>query len=236
MIRVAVVEDDKGYAEKLKKYLNRYQEESGKKLKIEYFQDGEDIAEEYKCNFDIILMDIEMQFMNGMTAAEKIREKDDEVVIIFITNTPQYAMKGYTVDALDYVLKPLSYFAFSQKIDRALTRLERRKKKYISISIKGGMKKLEIPGIHYVEVRDHDLIYHTDKGTFENKGSMKDVETTLEAEHYFRCNKCYLVNLEHVNGICGNDLMVGNDVIQVSRSRKKELLNRLNDYMNEVSK
>lgn len=68
MIRVAVVEDDKGYAEKLKKYLNRYQEESGKKLKIEYFQDGEDIAEEYKCNFDIILMDIEMQFMNGMSS------------------------------------------------------------------------------------------------------------------------------------------------------------------------
>ena len=119
-------------------------------------------------------MDIEMEFMNGLTAAEKIRVKDDEVVIIFITNTPQYAMKGYTVDALDYVLKPLSYFAFSQKIDRALTRLERRKKKYISISIKGGMKKLEIPGIHYVEVRDHDLIYHTDKGTFEKKGWMRE--------------------------------------------------------------
>lgn len=131
MIRIAVVEDDKGYAEKLRKYLDRYQKESGKKLKIEYFEDGEDIAIDYKCNFDIILMDIEMQFMNGMTAAEKIRELDDEVVIIFITNTPQYAMKGYTVDALDYVLKPLAYFAFSQKIERALTRLERRKKEIL---------------------------------------------------------------------------------------------------------
>lgn len=236
MIQIAVVEDDKSYAEKLKKYLDRYQKESGRKIKVEFFEDGEDIAEEYKCGFDIILMDIEMQFMNGMTAAEIIRKLDDEVVIIFITNTPQYAMKGYMVDALDYVLKPLSYFAFSQKIDRALTRLEHRKKKYLSISIKGGMKKLEVSGIHYVEVRDHDLIYHTDKGIYENKGSMKDVEISLEKENFFRCNKCYLVNLEHVNGICGNDLMVGNDVIQVSRSRKKELLNRLNDYMNEVSK
>lgn len=236
MIRIAVVEDDKGYAEKLQKYLDRYQKESGKKLKIEYFEDGEDIAVEYKCNFDIILMDIEMQFMNGMTAAEKIREMDAEVVIIFITNTPQYAMKGYTVDALDYVLKPLAYFAFSQKIDRALNRLERRKKKYLSISIKGGMKKVEVAGIYYVEVRDHDLIYHTTTGDFETKGSMKDVEVSLEQENFFRCNKCYLVNLEHVDGISGSDLIVGNDIIQVSRSRKKELLNRLNDYMNEVSK
>lgn len=236
MIRIAVVEDDKNYAEKLRKYLDRYQKESGKKLKIEYFEDGEDIAVDYKGSFDIILMDIEMQFMNGMTAAERIREMDDEVVIIFITNTPQYAMKGYMVDALDYVLKPLAYFAFSQRIDRALTRLERRKKKFISISIKGGMKKLEVSGIHYVEVRDHDLIFHTEGGDFESKGAMKDVEASLETEHFFRCNKCYLVNLEHVEGISGNDLLVGNDVIQVSRSRKKEFMNRLNDYMNEVSK
>ena len=65
---------------------------------------------------------------------------------------------------------------------------------------------------------------------------MTEVEPPREAEHFFRGNTCSLVNLEPVNGICGNDLMVGNDVIQVSRSRKKELLNRLNDYMNEVSK
>lgn len=235
MIRIAVVEDDKGYAEKLQKYLERYQEESGNKLSIAYFQDGEDIALEYKGGFDIILMDIEMQFMNGMTAAEKIREMDDEVVIMFITNTPQYAMKGYMVNALDYVMKPLSYFAFSQKLDRALARLERRRKKYIAVPIKGGMKKLEVSGIYYVEVRDHDLIYHTAQGDYETKGAMREVEAGLGEDHFFRCNKCYLVNLEHVGGIRGNDLLVGKDVIQVSRSRKKELLNQLNDYMNEVS-
>ena len=236
MVRVAVVEDDRKYAEKLQKYLEKYQTESGRRLKISYFEDGEDIAVEYKGNFDIILMDIEMQFMNGMTAAERIREMDGEVVIIFITNTPQYAMKGYTVDALDYVLKPLSYFAFSQKIDRALTRLERRKKKYIPVAVKGGMRKLEVTEICYVEVQDHDLIFHTTDGSFETKGSMKEVEQSLEGEPFFRCNKCYLVNLEHVEGINGSDLVVGGDVIQVSRSRKKEFMNRLNDYMNEVSK
>ena len=75
------------------------------------------IAVDYRAVYDIILMDIEMRFMDGMTAAEKIREHDSEVVIIFITNMPQYAIKGYRVDALDYVLKPVSYFAFSQRIN-----------------------------------------------------------------------------------------------------------------------
>lgn len=236
MVRIAVVEDDKNYADKLKTYLAQYQEESGRKLKIEYFQDGEDIAVDYKCEFDIILMDIEMQFMDGMTAAEKIREMDDEVVIIFITNTPQYAMKGYMVDAMDYVLKPLAYYAFSQKIDRAIKRMAKHEEKYLSISVKGGIQKLTVSRITFVEVCDHSLFFHTLDGDFETKGSMKDVENELPEEKFFRCNKCYLVNLDYVDGVRDNDIIIGKELVQVSRSRRKELLNRLNDYMNGVSR
>lgn len=236
MIRVAIVEDDRSYAETLIQYLSQYEKESGQKLIVRYFQDGEDITEDYKCSFDIILMDVEMQFMNGMTAAEKIREQDGEVIIIFITNMPQYAMKGYTVDAMDYVLKPLSYFAFSQRIDRALQRLERRKTKYLSVAVKGGMMKIDVSHIYYIEVQDHNLCFHTIEGDYEAKGSMRELEEGLLPYHFYRSNKCYLVNLEHVFGIQGNDLLVGGDMLQVSRARKKDLLNRLNDYMNEVSK
>ncbi|WP_368735807.1 LytR/AlgR family response regulator transcription factor, partial [Thomasclavelia ramosa] len=92
-----------------------------------------------------------MKFMDGMSAAEKIRKMDTEVVIIFITNMPQYAIQGYRVDALDYVLKPVSYFAFTQRIDRALTRLKKREKKYLTIAVKGGMMKLDLSEICYVE-------------------------------------------------------------------------------------
>ncbi|MCF0133212.1 MAG: response regulator transcription factor [Blautia sp.] len=236
MIRIAIVEDDKSYAQELIANLDRYEQECGHNLVVQWFQDGEDIVEDYKCNFDIILMDVEMMFMNGMTAAEKIREIDKEVIIIFITNMPQYAIKGYMVDALDYVLKPLSYYAFSQKIDRALQRLDKRKKKFLPVSVKGGMKKLDISRIYYIEVQDHDLCFHTMDGDYEAKGSMKELELTLEKDPFYRCNKCYLVNLEHISGIQGNDLLIGGTIIQVSRSRKKELMNQLNNYMNEVSK
>lgn len=236
MLRIAVVEDDKNYAEQLKEYLQRYETEKRKKLTVTVFSDGEDIVTDYSADFDIILMDVEMTFMDGMTAAEKIRELDSEVVIIFITNMPQYAIQGYRVDALDYVLKPISYFAFSQRIDRALTRVKKHGSRFITVSMKGGRQKVDISRLCYVEVRDHDLIYHMTDGDLITKGTIKEAEDALAGESFFRCNRCYLLNLEHVENFQGSDVTVNGDVIQVSRSRKKAFLDVLNDYMNEVGR
>ena len=236
MLRIAVVEDDKTYAAQLKEYLVRYGTEKNQKISVALFPDGEDIVTDYSAEFDIILMDVEMTFMDGMTTAERIREKDNEVVIIFITNMPQYAIQGYKVDALDYVLKPISYFAFSQRIDRALTRVNKKEATYITVAQKGGKKKLNVDKICYVEVRDHDLIYHSTKGDIVTKSSMKEAEDTLGGTKFFRCNRCYLVNLEYVEDFRGNDVTVASDVIQVSRARKKAFMDALNDYMNEVGR
>ena len=236
MLRIAVVEDDKTYAAQLKEYLVRYGTEKNQKISVALFPDGEDIVTDYSAEFDIILMDVEMMFMDGMTTAERIREKDNEVVIIFITNMPQYAIQGYKVDALDYVLKPISYFALSQRIDRALTRVKKKEATYITVAQKGGKKKLNVDKICYVEVRDHDLIYHSTKGDIVTKSSMKEAEDTLGGTKFYRCNRCYLVNLEYVEDFRGNDVTVASDVIQVSRARKKAFMDALNDYMNEVGR
>ena len=90
MIRIAVVEDEELYAEQLQNYISKYAEERKKQIKVTWFQDGEDIVSGYKGEYDIILLDIQMRFMDGMTAAEKIRELDSEVVLMFITNMIQY--------------------------------------------------------------------------------------------------------------------------------------------------
>ena len=184
----------------------------------------------------MILMDIEMRFMDGMTAAEEIRKVDPEVIIIFITNSPQYAIKGYAVDALDYVLKPLTYFAFSQRIDRALERLGNRAQKYLMVNMRGGTRKLDVSRLWFVEVRDHDLIYHTDEGCITTTGTMREAEKTLEKCAFFRCNKGYLVNLEHVDAIREDNAIIHGETVQVSRAKKKAFLDALNNYLGEVSK
>lgn len=236
MVKIALVDDDANYREEVLSYLKQYERESGEKFHITTFADGDEILDGYTAAYDIILMDIAMAFVDGMDTAERIRKMDSEVVIIFITNMPQYAMNGYTVDALDYVLKPLSYYAFSQRIDRALTRMRHRSKKYLTIAIKGGIKKLDVSQITYIEVQDHDLIYHTTTGALLSKGKLSEMEEQLDPKQFFRCGKSHLVNLEFVDGVQNNNVQVGDSVVQVSRARRKALLDALNDYINEVSK
>ena len=108
-------------------------------------------------------MDIEMKFMDGMMAAEEIRKVDTEVIIIFITNSPQYAIKGYAVDALDYVLKPVSYYAFSQRLGRAWSAW-RARTALLQINAHGTAHKLDTSAIYWIENCGHDLVFHTAEG------------------------------------------------------------------------
>ena len=109
MLHIGIAEDDTNYVRQLKEYLERYSRESSTPMEISVFTDGDELVENYKAQFDLILMDVEMPFLDGMTAAEEIRKLDSEVVIIFITNMAQYAIRGYAVDALDYLIKPVDY-------------------------------------------------------------------------------------------------------------------------------
>ena len=236
MIHIALVEDEEEYRKEFLSYLRRYEQESGRQFRISVFSDGEDIVSSYKADYDLILMDIAMRFMDGMTAAEKIRELDQEVVIIFITNMPQFVMKGYAVDALDYVLKPVNYFAFSQRIERAISRMSRRREQYFTVPVRGGIRKLSVSNILYVEVQDHDLLFHTRNESILTRGSLAEVEAKLGNAGFFRCNKYCLVNLAFADSLQGIDLVVAGEHIQVSRAKKKAVLDALNNYLNEVCK
>ena len=140
MLRIATVEDDANDLEALRTHLSRYEKENGLKFQVTEFRDGEDIVTDYSADYDLILMDIEMAFLNGMKAAEKIRELDKDVIIIFITNMPQYAIQGYKVNALDYMLKPISYFSFSESMGRALHRVNVQEKEFITIALKAAKR------------------------------------------------------------------------------------------------
>ena len=127
MIRLAIVEDEDLYANQLIEFVNRFKQESNEVFNIVRFRDGDEIVERYKATYDIIFMDIQMQFMDGMAAAKRIRELDSEVIIMFITNMTNYAIMGYEVGALDYIVKPIDYFSFRKKIERAIEKVEKKR-------------------------------------------------------------------------------------------------------------
>ncbi|MBR1669206.1 MAG: response regulator transcription factor [Butyrivibrio sp.] len=234
MHKLAIVDDDPGYRKNIREFLKKYEEEYGTSFSINEFTDGDELLEGYKPDYDIILLDIEMEFVDGMTAAGRIREVDEDVLIIFITNMPQYAIKGYQVGALDYILKPLSYYAFSQTIKRAINRRQTTDKRYIVAGERGIKQKIDVSDILYVEVINHDLIFHTKNGNINARGTMRDTMNELAGMDFFQCNKGYLINLEYVDSVEGSDVRIGKDNLQVSRSKKKQLLDALNEYMRKI--
>ena len=234
MIRIAIVEDEERCASELRRMLERYQQERRCDLSITAFADGEQITRNYRPDYDIILMDVQMELMDGMTAAELIRKQDPEVILIFMTNMAQYAIRGYAVDALDYVLKPVSYFAFSQRLDRAIDRLERmerNKTSYLSLAVKGGTQKLDISRIRYVESRGHTLIFHLKREEISAGGTRTEMENQHSDFGFARCNKGYLINLAYVDAVRDGCAVLGDDMMLISRGRKTAFLQQLTDYM-----
>ena len=232
-VRIAIVEDSASDRALLVENLRRYERERGLRFELVEFADGEDLVTGYAADYDMILMDIEMAFMDGMRAAAEVRALDENVTIIFITNMPQYAIEGYRVRAEDYILKPISWFSFSESLTRALRMMKTgTEADYVAIAMKGGRMKLELDKLCYLEVQDHQLIYNTRDGRFVAKGAMRDVETLLTAPRFFRCNRCYIVNLQYVESTRGADITVHGDTIQVSRSRRKAFMDALNAYLN----
>ena len=231
MIRLLIADDERLEREALVEMVSRRFEHE---VVLETAENGRKAADTaILWGADLILMDIEMTFLDGMSAAEEIRRADPEVLIIFITNSPQYAIKGYAVQALDYILKPLSYYAFCQRMNHVRELLGRRQKHFLTVPCAGGVQKLDASDIYYVEICDHDLLFHTKQGEVHSTGSMRDVEQKLPPENFFRSSKAYLVNLEHVDGIQDEDAIVNGDRVQISRAKRKAFLAALNHYMGE---
>lgn len=231
MLKLAVVEDEKNYADQLREFIRRYGAEKGMDISVAVYGDGDEIVNKYAGQFDIILMDIHMKLMDGMTAAEEIRKMDQSVIIIFITNLQQYAVRGYQVDALDYVVKPVEYFSFSQKLDRAVSRLKKNDVHYIPIYAEGGVYKVVTSRILFVESEKHNLHFYTTTGELVSRMKMGEAEKMLAGYGFYRCGKGYLINLDKVDSYSDGICFLGSYRVPVSRSRKKEFMNVLADHI-----
>ncbi len=231
MIHIAIVEDDPEVRQQLVEYVHRYERQFGRMFEQTVFEDGDEIVSDYRAVYDIILLDIQMRRMDGMAAAEAIRKVDKDVILIFITNMAQFAIRGYAVDALDYVLKPVPYFAFSRQQQKAVDRLRKRQKTFLTVPVDGGLRRIDVASIYYLESEGHYVRIYTENGDLLTSGSLKCYEEKLANKPFARCNSGYLVNLAQVLGVQQNTVQVGPHELQVSRPKKKVFLEALTDYI-----
>ena len=115
MRNIAIVEDEDAAASVLKGYIEKYAAKSGQQFHIERFTNGVDFLKDYQSIYSVVFMDIQMPQRDGMSTAFDLRELDKTVSIIFVTNLSQYAQKGYEVDAVSYLMKPVTYYDFELK-------------------------------------------------------------------------------------------------------------------------
>ena len=231
ILRVCIIEDNPDETKKLKLFLGEYGKKNNYEFSVTHYDDPLDFLEEFRGNYEFIFMDIELPHLDGMETARRIRRIDKRVIVIFVTNMAQYAVKGYEVDALDFIVKPVQYTGFCVKLDRAVERFKSLRDREIWITERGNMRRLFISQIKYIEVAHHSVIYHTTEGVYKTYDQLKSAMELLGDSSFALCNRCYLVNLRFVTAIEELSVTVGGEKLQISRNKKKEFMQILNDFL-----
>lgn len=231
MIRLALVDDEEENHKKLCKYIKKHGEKSGNKYNTAKFMDPSEILNNYRPIYDIIFMDVQMESMNGVEAANEIRKIDKDAIIIFVTNMADFAIQGYKVDALSYILKPVVYIDFELQLERAVKQVESMKTAFLIVLVNGEMIRIDISKIIYIESMKQKLLIHMEERKLEVYSTLKKVEKDLENYYFAKCNSGYLVNLNYVERVEKNTLFILGKELVISRSKKKDFMNELADYI-----
>lgn len=233
-MKIIIVEDEEPVALQIEGLIGRYAKERGAEIAVERYTHSIRFLQEYNFTADLILFDIQMDAMTGMEAAKELRKKDNDVLIAFITSLSRYAIEGYSVSAIDYILKPVAKAQLFSLLGRAERLLLKRKSESedILLNSRGAKIKVHVSSIFYIEVARHLITVYTADGAYECWGSIGEFEQRLPKGQFSRCNACYLVALRHVTAIEGEYVRLASGAeLKISRQRKKEFLADFANYM-----
>ena len=234
MVTIYFVEDQKEDQELLSGYLERFEKENAMRFDVRSFSNASLFLSQYKFDGDIIFMDIDMPGINGFEASVELRKSDARSVLIFLTNLQQYAIKGYSVNAFDFIAKPLSYYQFSTLMRRALKKASLDKESDVVINSHNQIFKLDIKSLTYIEIINHQLIYHTDERDYPCWETMSSIKDKFLKKGFYSASVSVLVNLRRVDSIASNVVTL-NDAkktrIFLARSQKKSFAEAFTSYI-----
>lgn len=234
-MNIAVVDDNLNDRKMILDYLSQFFNESGVDYTTSTFEDGVSFLKDYSFSYDFIIFDIDMPQMSGIDTAKELRKKDSNVTIMFVTNMPQYALEGYSVEAVDYVLKPLSYPDFRLKMKKATRYILRNSVKKVTINTtEEGLITVDSSDIYYVESKLHYIYYHTKKGIYKMRAKLTEVEDILLPYHFARSGGSFLINLTYLEKIDGNEIVVAGETLPLSRRMKASLMSAFTKYIGGI--
>lgn len=230
-MKIAVVDDNPKDGGRIKQYIERYALEQDQRFQVFLYASGLDFLDDMERNFDVVFMDIEMPHLDGIETARKMRERDDTTILIFITNLAQYAIHGYEVNAIEFMVKPVGYYNFSDKMTKALRFVKRNEEKVMLFKNSDTVAKIPVSQILYLEKDKNYIIFHTGQGEFRERGSMAEMEEKLAGAGFSKCIAGCLVNLRHVSRMEKDLVWVGNTSLPLSRAQKKQFAKEFVDFL-----
>ena len=244
MIQVGIIDDEPQARARLKAELTRFETEHGLKFDLQEYDCAAAYLSAAARDFDILFLDIDMPQMSGMELAEKIRQTDSRVLLIFCTNLQQFALNGYSVSALGFIVKPVQWYSFHMYMERALKVIRRREQQQKNIPgktllIKDGAvsRLLDAADIAYIEVQQHDLLYNVQdritgqKSVIKNRGSMQEVTAQLSPHGFVRCSASYLVNLRCITAVSRMNVYIGQETLPIGRAYKDSFTDTFSKYI-----
>ena len=231
MLHVAICDDEAAFVQHLSQLLDRYAQETGTELKISTFGDGADLTDPYDPTIDLIFLDIQMGIMDGLRTAQRIREMDGQVSIIFLTTLAQYSLEGYQYQATNYILKPLQYIRLKAEMDKFLARRQKEPDPFVVIANDAGRHRVALRDLRYIETFNRNLLCHTQEQNLISYRTMKEMEAALGDKGFARCHTSYLVNLFYVKGVHKLELtLITGETLPISQPKRKTFLAQLTDY------
>ena len=233
MIRIAVCDDEKYFADQIRDLLVKFGDEIGETICVKEFYSGMALLEAYDCKFDMVFLDIKMPELDGVKAAEGIRKRDQDVTIIFLTSLLGRAIDGYKVAAANFLIKPVDKKKLTREIDRWINRRTESKQECLLVENRTGQYKIPVTSLRYIETYNRNLLLHTDdKIVVCCNRKLRDLKGQLEKYGFAQSHKGIIVNLSYVDTTGANDItLVTREVVPVSRSMKKEFMSRLAGYL-----
>lgn len=227
MLRIAVAEDEIQCRQILLDHIRRFAGESGISCPVDVYSGGNELLERYKGQYDLVLMDVQMGGLDGLETAAEIRRRDQGVIIVFVTDLAQHAIRGYSVGAANFLLKPVEYHALSGELNKTAERVRRSRTRYLRVRTEQGFHRLEISAIAHIETMGRRVLIHAGGREYLCRAAMKDLEVQLAGEGFFRCHNAYLVNLAYVESVEQTAVIVGGRSLLLSRYKRKPFLDAL---------
>lgn len=225
-MRIAICDDEKAHLILLKDSCLRWGESCGERVEVLCFSSAEAFlfAYEEDKRLDVLLLDIQMPGLSGMDLAWRLREGRDSLTLALITAVPDFALEGYQVDALAYLIKPVSDEAMFALLDKVRSR---RQPPFLLVDHEDQTSRVPVSDILYMESQGHNtLIVCTEKELISPHvlGFFENLLTDQFAGQFHRCHRCYLVNLAHTASIHKKEVLLDqNHRVPVARGRFEPL-------------